>query len=79
MWVEANVNTLIADVSNTLINYNDLLDIADLQKILGIGRSMAYNLIKKKQIGYMQIGKQIRVLKVQLLEYINKNLVNNNN
>ncbi len=50
-----------------------------MQKILGIGRSMAYNLIKKKQIGYMQIGKQIRVLKVQLLEYINKNLVNNNN
>ena len=45
--------------SNDLFKeYNDVVDIDDLQKMLKIGRSSAYEIVKTGRIKTVKIGKQ---------------------
>lgn len=55
-----------------LENYKDVLTVEDVQEILGIGRSKAYQLIRNHTIPSLQMGKVIRVSKVNLINYINQ-------
>lgn len=55
-------------------SYDDLpltLRVEDLMPILGIGRNTAYELVKSGQIKSIHIGRQIRVPKDALMEYLN--------
>lgn len=52
--------------------YNDLLSIKELQKALGIGRSMAYRLIKDGDIRCFRIGKSIKVPKQYVMDFVRK-------
>lgn len=54
-----------------LDNYKDVLTIEDVQEILGIGRSKAYQLIRNRTIPSIHIGKTIRVSKLNMINYIN--------
>ncbi len=47
----------------------DVLGIADLQSLLGIGRSKAYRLIRENKIKHIRIGKSIRIPKAYVLEF----------
>jgi len=53
-----------------LENLPDVLTISDLQKTLGIGRNMAYRLICEGHICHIRIGKNIRIPRRYLVDYI---------
>ena len=46
------------------------LRVEDLMPILGIGRNTAYELIRSGQIRSVRIGKQIRIPREALLEFL---------
>ena len=58
--------------------YRDLSDlpmilrVEDLMSILGIGRNTAYELIRSGQIRSVRIGRQIRIPREALLEFLRK-------
>lgn len=58
--------------------YRDLQDLPvtlrvdDLMPILGIGRNTAYELIRSGQIRSIRIGRQIRIPRDALLEFLRK-------
>lgn len=51
----------------------DVLTVADLQRVLQIGRSAAYQLIKTNQLKYIRIGRSIRIPKSYVEEFIRTN------
>ena len=48
------------------------LRVGDLMPILGIGRNTAYELIRSGQIRSVRIGRQIRIPRDALLEFLRK-------
>ena len=58
--------------------YHDLhelpvtLRVADLMPLLGIGRNTAYELIRSGQIRSVRIGRQIRIPREALLDFLRK-------
>ena len=57
-------------------SFDDLpltLRVEDLMPILGIGRNTAYELVRSGQIRSIRIGRQIRIPKDSILEYLQKN------
>ena len=57
-------------------SFDDLpltLRVEDLMPILGIGRNTAYELVRSRQIRSIRIGRQIRIPKDAVLEYLQKN------
>ena len=57
-------------------SFDDLpltLRVEDLMPILGIGRNTAYELARSGQIRSIRIGRQIRIPKDVVLEYLQKN------
>ena len=55
-----------------LEQFPDLLTVKDLQKILSIGRSKAYSILHSGELQYITIGRQIRIPKKYLLDYLRK-------
>lgn len=49
--------------------YPDVLNVEQMQSALGIGRSTAYKLIKNNEIGYIRVGRSIRVPRRCLIDY----------
>ena len=48
------------------------LRVEDLMPLLGIGRNTAYELIRSEQIRSVRIGRQIRIPRDALLEFLRK-------
>lgn len=62
-------------MENKYRNLHDLpmiLWVEDLMPILGIGRNTAYELIRSGQIRSVRIGRQIRIPRDALLEFLRK-------
>ena len=55
----------------------DVLAIEDLQTALGIGRSMAYRLVRCGDIRHLRIGRTIKIPRRYLVEYIEAACYNN--
>ena len=53
-----------------LENYRDVLVIEDIMDILQIGRNSAYKLINSGEIRALRVGRNIRIPKVFLLDYL---------
>ena len=51
--------------------YNDVVDIDDLQKMLKIGRSSAYEIVKNGRIKTVKIGKRYIIPKQSVIEFLN--------
>ncbi|PET17065.1 helix-turn-helix domain-containing protein [Bacillus thuringiensis] len=54
-------------------NYNEypeILDVSDIQKILGIGRKQAYDLVHSNKFHVLQIGRRIKISKKALIKWI---------
>ncbi len=47
-----------------------LFTVEELMSILGIGRTKAYELIRSGQIRSIRIGRQLRISKSDLLDYL---------
>jgi len=58
-------------------DYPDVLTIDELQSALGIGRSMAYRLIRHGDIRHLRIGKNIKIPRRCLVDYIETACYNN--
>lgn len=48
------------------------LRVEDLMPILGIGRNTAYELVRCRKIQSIRIGKQLRIPKQALIDYLTK-------
>lgn len=62
-------------MENKYRNLHDLpmtLRVEELMPILGIGRNTAYELIRSGQIRGIRIGRQIRIPRDALLEFLQK-------
>ena len=46
------------------------LRVEDLMPILGIGRNTAYEVVRSKQIYSVKIGRQLRIPKQALIDYL---------
>lgn len=46
------------------------LRVEDLMPILGVGRNTAYELVRSKQIYSVKIGRQLRIPKQALIDYL---------
>ncbi len=60
-------------MGNNYRSFDDLpltLRVEDLMPILGIGRNTAYELVRCGQIRSIRIGKQLRIPKQALIEYL---------
>ncbi len=53
-------------------NYPDVVKVKDLQKMLGIGRNLAYDLIKTNQIKSIKSGNLILIPKQNVIDYLNE-------
>ena len=49
-----------------------LLKVEDLMPVLGIGRNTAYELVRTGQIFSIRIGRQLRIPKQALIDFVNK-------
>ncbi len=54
-------------------SYPDVLQVADIQQILGIGRRQAYELVNSGQFHVIRIGKSIRVVRDVFFNWMNGN------
>ena len=61
-----NLNT-----KNIFINFKDVVKVKDLQKMLGIGRNLAYELIATNQIKSIKSGNRILIPKQNIIDYLN--------
>lgn len=55
---------------NNFEHIPDVLTIPELQKVLRIGRSTAYRLIKSSELRCIRIGRSIRIPREYVLEFI---------
>ena len=56
-------------------NYNDVVTVGELAKMLKIGRNTAYELVRAGIVPSVKIGRQIRISKQAVLNYIAKDKV----
>lgn len=47
-----------------------VLTVEELEPVLSIGRNTAYNLVRSGRIRSIRAGKQVRILKHELLEFL---------
>ena len=55
----------------------DVLTVEEVQKVLRIGRTQTYSLIRNGRIPAMRIGKSFRIPKSKLLEFMQQECYNN--
>lgn len=64
-------NTKIDSKYKTMFSdYPDVVTVAQLRKMLGISRHLAYELICEKKIKAFQLGNSYKISKVNVIEYI---------
>lgn len=50
--------------------YNDVVNIKELQKMLGIGRSLAYKLLKEEKIEHIRVNNRIYIPKQNVVNFL---------
>ncbi len=51
-------------------SYPDIVNITQLTKMLGIGVTLAYRLVKNRNIKAVKIGREYKIPKTNVIEYI---------
>jgi hypothetical protein len=62
----ADINKLYALM---FTEYPDIVGIKDLQKMLGIGRNLAYALVSNGYIKGITVGNKLRIPKINVINY----------
>lgn len=57
---------------NVFLEYPNILTTLQLQKMLGIGRNTALRLLKSGEIKSIKIGRNYKIPKVYVIDYLNK-------
>lgn len=66
------MNNTNLNIQNIFTNFKDVVKVKDLQKMLGIGRNLAYVLINKNEIKSIKSGNLILIPKQNVIDYLNK-------
>ena len=72
-----NLNNTNLNLNNIFTNYKDVVKVKDLQKMLGIGRNLAYELIATNKIKSIKSGNLILIPKQNVIDYLNNGGANN--
>lgn len=57
-------------MENMFSEYQDIITIPELQKMLHIGRNSAYDLVKTRKIKSISVGKKIIIPKCCVIDYL---------
>lgn len=71
------MNTIINFNNNIFADYKDVVNIKDLQKMLGIGRNIAYKLINENKIEHLKINNRIFIPKQNVIKFLFESEVKN--
>ncbi len=71
------MNNTQLNTKNIFTNFPDVVKVKDLQKMLGIGRNLAYELISTNEIKSIKSGNLILIPKQNVIDYLNKGDDNN--
>lgn len=63
--------------NNIFADYKDVVNIKDLQKMLGIGRNLAYKLINENKIEHLKINNRIFIPKQNVIKFLFESEVKN--
>ena len=58
------------DYNNIFADYKDVVNIKDLQKMLRIGRNLAYKLIRQNKIEHLKINNRIFIPKQNVIKFL---------
>lgn len=58
-------------------DYPDIVTVAQLQKMLGISRHLAYDLINEGQLQGIKVGNSFKIPKISVIRYVLKEEVRN--
>ena len=59
------------NIQNIFTNFKDVVKVKDLQKMLGIGRKTAYELIATNKIKSIKSGNLILIPKQNVIDFLN--------
>ena len=59
------------NIQNIFTNFKDVVKVKDLQKMLGIGRNTAYELIATNKINSIKSGNLILIPKQNVIDFLN--------
>ena len=65
------------DYNNIFADYKDIVTIKDLQKMLRIGRNLAYKLINENKIEHLKINNRIFIPKQNVIKFLFESEVKN--
>ena len=65
------MNNTKLNTLNIFTNYKDIVKVKDLQKMLGIGRNLAYELISTNKIKSIKSGNIILIPKQNVIDFLN--------
>ena len=65
------MNELNLNTKNIFTNFADVIKVKDLQKMLGIGRNTAYELIATNKIKSVKSGNLILIPKQSVIDFLN--------
>jgi len=51
-------------------NFNDMVTVPELTKMLNVGRNTAYELVRAGFVPSVRIGRQVRISKQSVIDYI---------
>ena len=53
-------------------NYPDVVSVGQLKEMLQIGQVLAYKLVKSGEIKARKVGREYKILKTTVIEYVSK-------
>lgn len=65
------MNNSQLNIKNIFTNYPDVVKVKDLQKMLGIGRNLAYAIINNNTIKSIKSGNVILIPKQNVIDFLN--------
>ena len=58
-------------------SYSDIVSVDDIMRMLGIGKSSVYSLLKTNQIKHVRVGRKYVIPKQAVIDFINGVCYNN--
>ncbi len=64
------MNLNLNEHNNVFKDYKDIVNVKDLQKMLRIGRNLAYKLISQNKIEHLKINNRIFIPKQNVIKFL---------
>jgi len=64
-------------MKNIFESYSDIVSVDDIMRMLGIGKSSVYSLLKTNQIKHVRVGRKYIIPKQAVIDFINGVCYNN--